>query len=485
MAAPPSAASPTASPPVEPSAPPPTVTVLDGGNVPTETVSTSDGNGSTTIQSVAAAMVGLSSAIIVCALGLYVSDLRERRRHAKWAEEHHHQDVVDDNSSQKSAFRSRVGGESQTSAGSMHGSNAESSYWVHARVESSKSTELVEYEGGGNPQNMLPPMLADEARPEEANHTLALTRIEQDDASISRVSTLTMSLKEGGYSYGGVDIEDKFSRCAIESSSNVTELDDAHRVSDDTKLTSLVKGGMSEDNADVSVCSSLTNGSQSTAQLLGEDCLDIKLQTPEATPFASLEVSPDTPHVEEDDVVMKSDDEDDDDFTIDSHEASKVNELAQLEQLLSGIPFDELSQGTPAPNENDGPNEAQEETMQEGYVRNVCFVPYAMEGKISLGLVLVDASSEDGFPNVSDIDLNGPLAGQVFVGDAIVAVNEKDTSGLSSKEVMMLFVGANTQVDGREGKTIKLTVMTSQATEEGSSSDGEDDSIDLASATEV
>lgn len=477
--------SPTLPPMIEPTPPSPTIAsptspVLQGDNGPTETV-TAGGDGSTTIQSIAAAMVGVSSAIIVCALALYASDLRERRVHAKWAAEHNNQDVVDDNSSQKSAFRSRVGGESQTSAGSMHGSNAESGYWVHAHVASTNSTELVEYKGGSNPQNMLPPMIADEARAEDTNHNLALTRIEQDDASISRVSTLTMSLKEGGYSYGA-DIEEKLSRYAIESSSNVTELDDAHRVSGETKLTSLVQGDMPEEN-DASVCSSLTNGSQSTAKLIGEDCLDVKLhqtpdRTPLASPFASLEVSPDTPHVEEEDAVMESD-EDDDDFTIDSHEA-KENELAQLEHLLAGIPFDELSQGTPAPQESD----VYAKSNRSAHVRDVCFVPYAMEGIISFGLELFDAASEDGFPTASEIDLQGPLAGKVFVGDAIVAVNEKDTSGFSSNEVIKLCVGARAQLDGSEGKTIKLTVMTME-TKDGEEEEEEDDSIDLESATEI
>ena len=473
---------------------PPTVESQQSGT--SETVAA---GGSTKVSAnnyVAGAMVGLASSIIVCALFMYASDVRERRRATKWTSEHHGQDdVVDDDSSQKSAFRSRVGdGESQTSAGSMHGSNAESGFWVHAKVATSKSTELVEYEGGNgtNPQNMLPPMLADEARAEDAaNHNLALTTI-SDDASISRVSTLTMSLKESAYSYSA-GIEEKLSRYAIESSSHVTELDDAHRVSDDTKLTSLVKGGMDDADVDASVCSSLTGGSHSTAQLLGEDCLDVKFhQTPESTPFDSLETSPETPIVDEEHDVEIQSDEDDDDFTIDSHEQGK-NELVQLEQLLAGIPFDELSQGTPA-RENDEDDEVAMDTEEDNldeptdskhdaYVRDVCFVPSPTEGKVSLGLELLDAATEDGFPTVSSIDLSGPLLGQVLLGDAIVAVNEKDTSGLSSNEVMKL-VGDSPNGAEDAGKMIKLTVMSS-AKNEGSLSDGEDDSIDLESATEI
>jgi hypothetical protein len=331
-------------------------------------------------------------------------------------------------------------------------------------------------------------MLADEARAEDlASHNLALTTI-SDDASISRVSTLTMSLKESAYSYSA-GIEEKLSRYAIESSSHVTELDDAHRVSDDTKLTSLVKGGMDDADVDASVCSSLTGGSHSTAQLLGEDCLDIKFhQTPESTPFDSLETSPETPIVESDNDEIQSD-EDDDDFTIDSHEQGN-NELVQLEQLLAGIPFDEMSQGTPA-RQTDEDDEVARDTEDshdeptcskyDTYVRDVCVVPSPTDGKISLGLELLDAATEDGFPTVSSIDLSGPLLGQVLLGDAIVAINEKDTSGFSSKEVMKLVVDTP---NGDEDKMIKLTIMSS-AKNEWSLSDGEDDSIDLESATEI
>jgi len=480
---------PSTSPSTAPSSTPPTPATVPTGS--TETLSAGNADGTT--NSAAIAIVGIASTIIVCALAVYASDMRERRLYDKRVKEHGHQDVVDDNSSQKSAFRSRVGGESQTSAGSMHGSHTESGYWVHARVASTNSTELVEYEGGGNPQNMLPPMLADEARAEEPNNALALTRI-PDDASISRVSTLTMSLKEQSrYSYGA-DIEEKLSRYAIESSSHVTELDDAHRVSDDTKLTSLVKGGMAAEDA--SVCSSLTNGS--SAQLLGEDCLDVKFhQTPEGTPFASLEVSPDTPHEEEYDVEMHASDVDDDDFTIDSHEQANGNELAQLEQLLAGIPFDEMSQGTPTGTDDDDDDDAKDvpmdtdsnekESGRDVYVRDVCFVPYLMEGKVSLGLELFDATSEESFPTVATLDLDGPLIGQVLIGDAIIAVNEKDTSGLSSEETMKLlefqiFHAGDMETD-QTTKMIKMTVM-SPGTDEGSLSDDQQ-SIDLESATEI
>ncbi len=477
-----------ASPPTPLAVPtnPPTVESQQNGT--SETVASGVSTKVSPNNYVAGAMVGLASSIIVCALFMYASDVRERRRANKWASDHGHDDVVDDDSSQKSAFRSRVGdGESQTSAGSMH---AESGFWVHAKVAMSKSTELVEYEGGNgtNPQNMLPPMLADEARAEDlASHNLALTTI-SDDASISRVSTLTMSLKESAYSYSA-GIEEKLSRYAIESSSHVTELDDAHRVSDDTKLTSLVKGGMDDADVDASVCSSLTGGSHSTAQLLGEDCLDIKFhQTPESTPFDSLETSPETPIVESDNDEIQSD-EDDDDFTIDSHEQGN-NELVQLEQLLAGIPFDEMSQGTPA-RQTDEDDEVARDTEDshdeptcskyDTYVRDVCVVPSPTDGKISLGLELLDAATEDGFPTVSSIDLSGPLLGQVLLGDAIVAINEKDTSGFSSKEVMKLVVDTP---NGDEDKMIKLTIMSS-AKNEWSLSDGEDDSIDLESATEI
>jgi hypothetical protein len=267
---------------------------------------------------------------------------------------------------------------------------------------------------------------------------------------------------EGGFSHA--DFEEKFSGQAIESSSAVTVLSDAHRVSKDTALSSLIKG----DGFDASVCSSLTNGSS------GEECLDIKFH--QTTPLTCLDVSKDTPFVEDDRV--KSDD--------DTGELSGENvfdekdEVTQLEQLIAGIPFDEMSIGTQT--DADTHEEPEERISRDVFVRDICFVPCAAEGKVSLGLECYDATSADSHPTVLKVDLSGPLVGRVFIGDAILSVNDKDTSGLCSEEIIKLFESKDSTSE-HATKMIKLTVMSSEA-DGGSLSDGQQ-SVDLDSAVEI
>lgn len=390
---------------------------------------------------------------------MYASDLRDRYRREKWAKEQRRDDVVDDGSSQPSPKRSRSEVESKTSAGSTH---EESDYWVQLT-----SNELVEYQGGKNPHNILPPFLTDEEREEIY---LALTLPE--GASISRVSSMTGSFLEGGFSYA--DIEEKFSGHAVESSSRVTVLSDAHRVSDDTALSSLIKG----DGFDASVCSSLTNGSSGTALRLGEECLNIKFHQTQgtSTPLDSRDSSPDTPSMEDDGVKSN-----DDTGEVSSEKImDEKDELTQLEQLIAGIPFDELSIGTQT--DADTHEEPEERISRDVFVREVCFVPCAAEGKVALGLECYDATSADNHPTVQKVDLSGPLVGRVFIGDAILAVNDKDTSGLSSEEIMELFESKDSTSE-HATKMIKLTVMSSEA-DGGSLSDGQQ-SVDLESAVEI
>jgi hypothetical protein len=412
-------------------------------------------------------MVGVASSLIVCALVCYASDLRDRYRHEKWATEQLHQDVVDDNSTQKSVYRSRVEGESQTSAGSTHQESGYT-YWVQV------TNDLVEYQGSS--RRILPPLLTDEATRDE--NYLALTLPEVN--SISRVSTLTASFVEGGFSsYESFsshdDMDEKnFSHHGIESSEDVTELSDSHRVSDDTPLASLIK-------CDASNCSSLTNGSQSTVLLLGEECLNIKFhQTPETSSF-SLEVSPDTPFVDDDGVIS-----DYDDGVLSGEKLiDEPDELAQLDQIIAGIPFDEMSNYTPMQDSVEGRNDVEdtreepEESSRVVFVRQVCFAPCAT---VSFGLELHDASSAETYPTVSKVDLSGPLVGRLFIGDAILAVNDHATCGLCSEEIMKLFESEDPASED-SAKMIALTVMSSES--DGGSLSDEQQSIDLDSAVEV
>jgi hypothetical protein len=436
-------------------------------NVQATKVSSEESTTSTVAtETVAAAMVGVASSLIVCALLCYASDVRDRYRHEKWVTEQRDQDVVDDNSTQKSVYRSRVEGESLTSAGSTH---QESGYTYRVQV----TNELVKYQG--NSQIILPPLLVDEVECDE--NFLALTLPEYN--SISRISTLTASFVEGGFSFNGSfsaydDMEEKLSHRCIESSEKVTELSDSHRVSDDTPLASLIK-------CDASNCSSLTNGSHSAVLLLGEECLDIKFhQTPDTRPV-SLEVSPDTPFVDDDGVMSGND------AGVLSGEKliDESDELAQLNQIIAGIPFDEMSNYTPMHDDVEGRNDVEdtreeaEESSRVVFIRQVCFVPCAT---VSFGLELHDASSAETYPTVSTVDLSGPLVGRVFIGDGILAINDHETCGLCSEQIMKLFESEDPASE-HGTKMITLTVMSSES--DGGSLSDEQQSIDLDSAVEV
>lgn len=525
----------------------PTNQVTDDNNEPTIPVSSSGGNSSTTssmvtTETVAAAMVGVASSIIACALFMYASDLRDWYCHGnnnKWwskeSQRHHHDDVLVDvdgssNCSQSpSAKRFPLEeAESKTSAGSTH---EESDYWVQVT-----SHELVEYQ----PQNILPPL--HEERDENYNN-LALTFLpaddDDDDASISRVSSMTAaSYLEGGFSF--VDLEETFSShdaAKVSSfSGNVTVLSDAHRVSEYTPLSSLIKGDGGDDDG-------FDRRSGTASLLLGKKGANVKVhQTQDTTtttttpPLASLDdCSLDTTFVQDDRVKSNDntgeevsgekiiderdeltlleqliDDVPSDERSIgtptthaaDAHESvqddrvksnydtddvsgdkimDERDELSLLEQLIANIPFDEMSIGTQT--DADTHEESEERISRDVFVREVCFVPCtADEGKVSLGLEFYNATN-DYHPTVQKVDLSGPLVGRVFIGDAILAVNDKDTVGLAPEEILELCESRDSLSEQHATKMTKLTVMSSVA-DGGSLSDGQQ-SVDFDSAIEI
>jgi hypothetical protein len=499
---------PTTIPSSFPSSPPTSVLVYDQAPDPTLVDSEEDDDDPrfAATYTVFAIVAGLASSIVVCSLFLYASDLRDRYKHEQLVQQQQEElngPLDDDNSSQKSMQNSKTT--------SVPSTDAEGGYYITARL----NNEIVEYRGADNRKNnILPPMMLTDGREYFQTELRAIEAAPHDDddgRSISRVSTLTTSLVEGGY--GGytsyADIEEKKSRRAIESSS--AEPSDNHRVTDQTNLKELVANAAKEghpsdendstvaENNDASVCSSLTNGSNTPSgspKLLGEHCL-------ERESMSSLEFSPDTPQLDESPEKRGED----------GHEVAKKprahrvqendNQLSQLEQLVARIPFVNKFGGVSSPQaaataastNDDAKHEAPEDEPpvvpaaatdgceEDSYVRDIYFVPCTEECSPSLGLELSDAKSPEAWTRVIKVEDLSPLVGRIFVGDLILSVNDIDTAGRSSKNVLELLEKTHAHVDGVDESSVassrmtKLTVIGAES-DNGSLSDGQQ-SFDL------
>lgn len=328
-------------------------------------------------------MVGLASVIIVCAAILYFHDLRDRFRGG--------QVQTNDNKSEGENI------EGDTSAGST--SHEGSTYWVNT------------------PSTALPPM----ASPD------------QEDISLSRVSTLTASMMEsaGVSQPWSFSVDEKLQ--TIDSSSQVTELSDEHLVPQDTSLKTLMKSDYSSSSND--------GDDEEEDSLLGEKCLSEQLyETFEGSPRPSFEYTPEKQ--EERDVPCEEPDDDS------SARAGPV----QLDEFLSQIQCNEMS------------NKA-------FVVRDIYFCPNG--SKSSIG-VKVKGDDGDGYPKIVEVDNASPLAGRVFVGDVILSLNDVDGIGFSSEEILSL-LGA--------GNMVKITLRSIQPELLGS--DVSTSSIDMNELVDV
>mmetsp|Transcript_20886 Transcript_20886/g.30935 ORF Transcript_20886/g.30935 Transcript_20886/m.30935 type:complete len:470 (-) Transcript_20886:2803-4212(-) len=303
-------------------------------------------------------MVGLASAIIVCAALLYFHDLRDRFRG-----NHEH---LNDNKIEGANI------EGNTSAGST--SHEGSTYWINT------------------PSTALPPM----ASPE------------QEDNSLSRVSTLTASMIEsaGVSQIWSFSVDEKLQ--TIDSSSQVTELSDEHLVPKDTALTTLMKSEYS---------SSSNDGDDDEDSLLGENCLPEEVETFEDSPRPSFECTPEK-H-EERNVPSEGSDEDL------YNRAGPV----QLEELLSRIPFEEMS-NTPS------------------VVRDIYFFPNGSKSFIG---VKVQDNELTGYPKFVEVDNSSPLTGRIFAGDTILSLNDIDGAAFTAEETLSVLRG---------GTMVKMTVRS-------------------------
>jgi hypothetical protein len=429
-------------------------------------------------------MVGVASSVMLCAVFLYITDVRDRYRHERMLEEHHQRRGHDINSKQMETI-------------------ASSGYWV------------PEPNHMNCPYPMLPPM-DDDDRHDQPEFV--------EEISLSPVSTMTASLAVDSLRH--VDSEE------LEMSVEIIELSDEYRVSQDMDIASFVdlsriqtrmvvpfdnaedgsedapsyrsitafEDTIIDDNSDYSISmmeddtdygmeddedesgwtsspgrsdtssevsigtylksihSSKSHGSTSSStnspELLGERCLEEVTPQKSTSDDTSLDRSPDTP-------------------LGDQPYGSTQNEMAQLEQLYSKseLPFQEYTDMAQS-------GQSEEDSMQD-YVRNIYFVP-VVATRVNFGIEVEDASCPLSYPTVAAVKEKSPLLDRIFVGDLILAINNEGTVGLCASDVTKRFI---TGEDGEEegpGQThiVKLTVMSSQPDGSDSDSSSSIESID-------
>ena len=415
-------------------------------------------------ETIPAIMVGIASSVMICAVFLYITDIRDRHRHERMLEQSQQRRGHDTNSKQLETI-------------------ASSGYWI-------PETDYPL----NHPYPILPPMDDDDECRDQPDYI--------EDMSLSPVSTMTLSLALDSLRH--IDSE------GLEASLEIVELSEDYRVSQDMDIASLVDlsriqtkvpyrhnedkdptintledqiGGGNDDgtyssfrisimeddmDSDMesdedesgwtssrsdtssemsigtylkSIHSSKSHGSTSSStksfELLGERCLE-KEVTPQKSRSddTSLDRSPDTPHG-------------------DQPFSSPQNELAQLEQLYNKteLPFQEYS-GLAC-------SELSEEDSIQDYVRDIFVVPVA-DTCISIGIEVEDAPSESSYPAVASISEESPLLDRIFVNDLILAINNEEMVGLCATDVMKRFIlSESVDMEIRQQNIVKLTVMSS------------------------
>jgi hypothetical protein len=151
---------------------------------------------------------------------------------------------------------------------------------------------------------------------------------------------------------------------------------------------------------------------------------------------------------------------------------TKERKLSLLEALLErGRTAMQALEGTSL----DESTEIDDSTNQE-YVRNIFFVRVCPPSGTanSLGIDLEDSSCATGHPSVRSIHGQSPLRGSVFVGDVILAINNRETAGLGGQETGKLAQDGNSEASD----VVKLTVISSNPDGSDAASDSDQVSMD-------
>jgi hypothetical protein len=433
-------------------------------------------------------MVGVASAVIACAVMLYITDMRHKCRHPRSGNR-------GENASHKQVHLSL------TRTGTSGSSNM-SERWV---------------EGDGQRDGALYPMMlprfppdADDA--EDMDMVIACAPPKQ--ISLSRVPTMTSTLVDGNVWEGRIVPYDNSQAAGggVLEEYAVTELSGRNRIGDRPDLGSLVQSPDKQQERKVAVmssspvrsessrCSSLTDiseGTETTPQLAGETVLkneEATLKKKNIGPTMSLDFSGDTPYDEERDAV------DDSHLGHWAHGADvdvreSPTQQTQLEHLIASIPVTDPTGRRPVSLVHD----MQAVPIQD-YIRDIYFVvgtAASTQNGVDFGLDLLDATCPVTHPSVVAVHAKSPLFGRIFTGDFVLHVNDMDVAGQSAVQVTNLLQCNNgdTQDDVTGAKTktvIKLTIMSSHVdgasnTDGASDADGEA-SLDLGfldSAVEV
>jgi hypothetical protein len=435
-------------------------------------------------------MVGVASAVIACAVMLYITDMRDRCSHKRFFDKRENRGET---ASHKQVHPSL------TRTGTSASSNM-SERWV---------------EGGGQRDGALRPMMLPPFPPnaddmEDMEMTIACVPPKQISLS-PRKSTMTSRLVDGNvwedrivpYDYsqaagGGVWEQDA-----------MTELTDENRVGDRTDLESLVQSPENQERKIAAMssspirsvssrCSSFTGiseGTGSTPQLAGESVLKDAEATPRkkiAVPRMSMEFSPETPIDEERDAVVGG-------YLChgaDVDVRESPSQQTQLEHLIASIPVTD-----PTGRRAVSPVHDMQAVPIHDYIRDIYFVAgiTSSHDGVDFGIDLLDATCPVTHPSVVAVHAKSPLLGRIFTGDFVLHVNDTDVAGQSAVQVAKLLKcnSGDTQDDVAGGTTktktvIKLTIMSSHV-DGASDADGTSDadgeaSLDLGfadSAVEV
>jgi hypothetical protein len=469
-------------------------------------------------------MVGVASVVIVCAVLLYVNDLRDRWRHDQMLVEDQHQRRRDlDSHKQMETIAS--------SSGYFHNQQPD---FVEDLSISHVSTMTFSIADGLR--------LADDSDGEELESSLYITelndahRVCQDiDLSslidLSLIKTMTPMDDDDDDDDDSRNDEDEDNENGYETpEESITTFDrddeQDYSVGPDPISTSGEDSSESEDydegdsgwsspyqydvsSDESSIETFLTNrmsraGSKEDAstsgsvdtmpQRLGEQCLEVS-STPqkerhdmeeeeEGEDPTSFELSPDTSYS---------------DTSSTTEERSKVSYKVppRLDQFFHGkstaknnnsdvLPVQEYTKPASPDDNDDG-----DDDDQDSYIRDIYFVPVAANTVVDLGIQLHDASCTSTHPLIASVQENSPLAGRLFEGDILLAVNNVETTGLCGALVSKSFsenavVQQETPGDNDDelsptsssqgAQVVKLTVMSSIH-------DSDDDSDSSSSST--
>ena len=182
-------------------------------------------------------MVGVASSVILCAMVLYAADLRDRCR----------QDLIEHGEQQHQRSR-ELDSHKQLETIAANSSSRSGGYWMEDKSSSPRSLPIRDI---GLHRHCIHPQFLyhhHQQRQDHGHHRYGAALDGDDEGdimdwhSISRVSTMTASLAEGGLRLD--ELSSGMSMMEVRPtkrfSSNVTELSDAHRVPLDTDLSSLI-----------------------------------------------------------------------------------------------------------------------------------------------------------------------------------------------------------------------------------------------------